>query len=318
MKMTKSLILITFLGLILFGTVAAQKKDAASKTKFTSVYTDFEKDCTRDDGEENRSANCKGVGGYGLSIEDNDCCLDFSITLPEGTLEEDEYPPDWLQLDSQLPDFDKKLKGRKAEWRLADGKPFAVIIRFDRWGYDPDARVDKVTGEYLIVQGLKDFESIRFEIDTKKTPQADEKVRGLAEAAYLQQKSGGAASAIKTPELLAWALAKAFKNRSLADLDALLPAGEKVKIITEMSCGEEDFTKEEFKTLTAVDKRLTAGENEDYRVNRVAEAAQDCENGVCTYREAGLLHNMLVLTKFTYVEKDGRLYIKEIHLTDGC
>ncbi|MCP3141865.1 hypothetical protein [Pyxidicoccus xibeiensis] len=71
--------------------------------------------------------------------------------------------------------------GPKLEWRLKDGKPFAVIQRvtcyaLDEALYAPGKRL----GEYLVVKGLKGYESIDGEVPVK-TKGANDKARAIAD-----------------------------------------------------------------------------------------------------------------------------------------
>jgi hypothetical protein len=77
----------------------------------------------------------------------------------------------------------------KIEWRLANGKPFAVIYRIDKSKSDqPEEmwRPENKTGEFLVIKGLKGYEYIDFEIDAK-TPQANLKAREMADGAYTKK-----------------------------------------------------------------------------------------------------------------------------------
>jgi hypothetical protein len=97
---------------------------------------------------------------------------------------------DPVPLTAQSLNYDQE--GRKIEWRMADGKPFAVILRvsnFDRSdddGGDPFNPKNK-TGESLLVKGLKGYEHIDFEVDTKTTPNPNVKARELADGNYRKQ-----------------------------------------------------------------------------------------------------------------------------------
>jgi hypothetical protein len=74
------------------------------------------------------------------------------------------------------------------EWRLANGKPFAVIMRvYEYAGNDLCATNGKVTKESLVVKGLKGFE-IEETVDAK-TPNANLKAREVADKAYAKIKS---------------------------------------------------------------------------------------------------------------------------------
>jgi hypothetical protein len=78
---------------------------------------------------------------------------------------------------------------RKIEWRLANGKPFAVIFRIDKARREVDPaemwRPENKTGEYLLVNGLKGYEHIEFEVDAR-SPNANAQARDLADRAFMK------------------------------------------------------------------------------------------------------------------------------------
>jgi hypothetical protein len=175
--------------LLCYASASAQTRPNKDRTsRFSSVYTDMQRECksavTKKEEREMEARGqdiperCKGYGEYypntsysavvayiwiGSKRDDT-----FSITLnPNG----------------------RNTTGRKLEWRLADGKPFAVILRVTYYGGDygfespfDDKYKEKET---LVVKGLKGYEKIDFEIDAK-TPNANEKARKMADDAFLQ------------------------------------------------------------------------------------------------------------------------------------
>jgi hypothetical protein len=162
---------------------AAGNAGKAPAPKFTSAYTDLNKDCKdafKEVGEgQDMPLRCKGYGGYYLYIyysawashinaqmQGND---DVSISL---AMQELSY---------------SDAKGRKVEWRMADGKPFAVILRVSHYkestdGNSPFDEKNK-TGESLAVKGLKGYEHIDGSVDAR-TPDANLKARQLADSQY--------------------------------------------------------------------------------------------------------------------------------------
>jgi hypothetical protein len=77
---------------------------------------------------------------------------------------------------------------KTVEWRLANGKPFALIMRkYAYAGSEQCATGGKITGESLIVVGLKGYE-IDETVDAK-TPNANAKARDLADKAYARVQS---------------------------------------------------------------------------------------------------------------------------------
>lgn len=72
--------------------------------------------------------------------------------------------------------------GHKLEWRLSEGKPFAVIQRITCYTLnEKEYRPGERLAEYLVVKGLKGFESIDGTVNTR-TKNANEKARAIADA----------------------------------------------------------------------------------------------------------------------------------------
>jgi hypothetical protein len=117
---------------------------------------------------------CKGYGGYDVYIYYSACASIF--TLDKG----DENIPLGMQA--------LGWKQKTVEWRLANGKPFAVIMRvYDYAGTDLCTTDGKISGSSLIVKGLKGYE-IDETVDAKSTPNPNVKARELADAAYAKTK----------------------------------------------------------------------------------------------------------------------------------
>lgn len=133
--------------------------------KFSSVYTDTTKQCK---GEE-PTFTCKGYGGYRIVIGVGGVFASASVESTKS--------------DYSLPIADRQSVGwnPKIEWRMAGGKPFAVILRVDI--NDENAEIPKKTGESLVIKGLQGYENIDASIDAK-TPQANEKARKIADDGY--------------------------------------------------------------------------------------------------------------------------------------
>src|SRR5437899_12187681 len=118
-------------------------------TKFSSLYTDTTKQCK---GEE-PMFTCTGYGGYRLvmgiggvfaNARVESAKTGFTVSIAE------HQSVGWNPV---------------VEWRMADGVPFAIIVRADE--NDPDANIPKKTGEKLIVTGLKGYEHIAGTVDAK-------------------------------------------------------------------------------------------------------------------------------------------------------
>jgi hypothetical protein len=187
--------IVTLVSLSLISVVLAVSSQVShSKSgmpKFSSVYTDLNRDCksalTRREEREAEARGtdiperCKGYGGYYVEVGYSAMASDLRI-YKQGS-------DDPIGL-GMFPLNFVDDKGRKIEWRMADGKPFAVIIRVPEYSgegtssdeiWDPKNK----TGESLRVRGLKGHEYIEGKIDAK-TPDANVKAREIADSAFLK------------------------------------------------------------------------------------------------------------------------------------
>ncbi len=159
-------------------------KNNTKTTRFTSVYTDLNKDCRTDEGGDGQDStyDCRGVGGYRITSDSAASAAFYYLKTPDG---------ESIRFATQNFDYDHSKY--KAEWRHANGKPFALIMRFFNYSESKDesAFFGKKTGEYLKVLGLKGFDNIDFEVDAK-TPNANQKARDLADNGYAEKTSGSA------------------------------------------------------------------------------------------------------------------------------
>jgi hypothetical protein len=116
---------------------------------------------------------CKGYGGYDVYIYYSACASIFTLDKGEENIPLGMQALAWKQ--------------KTVEWRLANGKPFAVIMRvYEYAGTDLCTTDGKITGSSLIVKGLKGYE-IDETVDAKSAnPNA--KARELADAAYAKTK----------------------------------------------------------------------------------------------------------------------------------
>jgi len=124
---------------------------------------------------------CKGYGGYEINVGFSATSSQFTIN-PVGKRDQDVVVSTMQPLD-----YDQK---RRIEWRLANGKPFAVIYRIATKGDSgaPDVWYpENQTGESLVIKGLKGFEHINFEIDAKDS-QANVKARQMADEGYARKR----------------------------------------------------------------------------------------------------------------------------------
>jgi len=119
-------------------------------------------------------SKCRGLGGYDVFISYSACASSFTIRRGEEDISLGMQPVNWKQ--------------KTIEWRLADGKPFAVIIRMYDYGDDLCNGDNKLKGESLIVHGLKGFEQIEGSVDARAA-NANLKARELADKGYAKPKA---------------------------------------------------------------------------------------------------------------------------------
>lgn len=163
-------------------TAAAQhnaRPQPSAQPVFTSVYTDMQRDCKFVQAPEAEAQGsdspkvCKGFGGYRISVG-------YSAWSAAIAVEQVNRPEEHILLGEDYGSYG--ARGEKVEWRLADGKPFAVIIRFGKYG-EPGGEGDPFanrTGSKLVVKGLKGWEHIASEVDGSAAS-ANEKSRRIAD-----------------------------------------------------------------------------------------------------------------------------------------
>jgi hypothetical protein len=127
---------------------------------FSSEFTDLQTGCTSVGGEEGGHVShfCKGPGNYQIHYFDAATVYQISVATSDRKWEE---PLMMIGL-GQLDDVGK------VEWRLANGEPFAVLIRRPRT-------------DVVMIRGLKGFETIRHE---EAGPGAIERARSWAADQY--------------------------------------------------------------------------------------------------------------------------------------
>jgi hypothetical protein len=159
---------------------------AGQGPKFSSAYTDLNSECkaaARAAEGQDTPMRCKGYGGYSIYIFYSAWASNINADAAKGEVS--------IPLAMQGLSYSEE-KGRKVEWRLAGGKPFAVIMRVSNYKEDAGAEGDSPyqekykTGESLIVKGLKGYESIDFKVDVKTTLNPNVRAREMADEAYLK------------------------------------------------------------------------------------------------------------------------------------
>jgi hypothetical protein len=153
---------------------------AATKPKFTSVYTDFVKQCTYTDEADlqegqDASATCPGPSGYRIVSSPYAAGETLIAVKDEEQITLADVPFSFLG-----------TKGRKLEWRLANGVPFAAILRVDTYRTSEDGSpfaANLKTGSVIKVVGLIGYERITGSVSAK-AKSANEKARALADRQY--------------------------------------------------------------------------------------------------------------------------------------
>lgn len=151
-----------------------------SKIKFTSVYTKLDsKTCKSkwkpESDEDEVPYFCDGYKDYKIYINTHGIS-NFYIGR-----EISENMELWTSL--KLPSFLFSGFSQTIEWRLADGEPFACIVRaeYDKQIFNLD---EKGWANELGVQNLKGFAPISVSIDASKNKRANEEARERADAGY--------------------------------------------------------------------------------------------------------------------------------------
>lgn len=184
--MRTRLLLALAAGSLLMGGAFVRKSTATAPAKpvFTSQYTTLTK-CgsgmtKKEEREAEKSGNdipskCKGLDGYFVEVSYSACSSSFSLTRGEEGISLGMQAVDWKQ--------------KTVEWRLADGKPFAIIMRvYEYAGNDLCSNAGKIKGESLTVQGLKGFEHLQESVDAR-TSNANVKAREIADEGYAKPKA---------------------------------------------------------------------------------------------------------------------------------
>jgi hypothetical protein len=159
------------------GIALSQRKPAAPT--FASVYTNFTTSCKNFDGEGGTDGYsvCRGPGGYDIRVYFSAASSHYNAEMRKE--ESSNFPIAMLPVDFN----DRKTR---VEWRTANGKPFAVIMRTPTYA-DPIKEGEyygPVNGGRLVIKGLKGID-----VDTSvdvKTPNANKAAREIADAAYLK------------------------------------------------------------------------------------------------------------------------------------
>ena len=179
-KLSRTKIYIVSAAMILSLAAAGfSQKKAARKTVFTSSYTSFARGCrvTPGEGGTDGFSICKGPGRYQVRVYYSAATTQINAEIRDAG---DNFPLATLSLSYE--------PGKSnIEWRLANGKPFAVILRVPTYEETPPdgEYFGKVNGAELIVKGLKGYTNIDASINTKR-PNANAEARAVADKGFAE------------------------------------------------------------------------------------------------------------------------------------
>jgi hypothetical protein len=191
------LALLILVGFLVTTTLAQKKSAAKAKASiYTQVYSQYSRACkdvdanTVSEGEDVPQL-CKGYGGYWLyrtsavyrvSLAIQDSSRKFTVPVVAADNEKAKA----------LENSTVKKFGDKIEWLVANGKPFAFILRVAYFNDTQDEQTvfkpQNKAGEFLFVRGLKGYESLQYEISVMNTAfNPNEQARMLAYKFYQVQ-----------------------------------------------------------------------------------------------------------------------------------
>lgn len=165
---------------VLAGESVAPAARAMAAVRFSSSYTALTK-CgsgmtkkEEQEAEEHGSdipTRCKGFSGYDVYVYYSACSSHISLDRGDESIPLATQAVDWKQ--------------KTVEWRMANGRPFAIIMRvYEYSGDDQCSAGGKIIGESLMIKGLKGFEHIDEEFKVKGTPNPNAKARQIADKGY--------------------------------------------------------------------------------------------------------------------------------------
>jgi len=154
-------------------------------TNFTSLYSDLRANCRtpRTQNGGHVSTYCQGQGDYQVHIFDTATTMEIRVESKDKSKS--------INVASQSLRFNRN--NQKIEWRMKDGKPFAVIMRGYKYRLNDDGLIrypEQRTGEYLFVKGLPGYERIDYEVDVRTTGNANEKAREMADKGFAGENPG--------------------------------------------------------------------------------------------------------------------------------
>lgn len=159
--------------------------DNSAGNNFASSYTDLRVNCQtpRTQSGSHVSTYCQGQGDYQVHIFDTATTMEIRVESKDQSKS--------INVASQSLSFNRN--NQKIEWRMKDGKPFAVIMRGFKYRLNDDGLIrypEQRTGEYLFVKGLPGYEQVDYEVDVRTNANANVKAREMADKGFAGENSG--------------------------------------------------------------------------------------------------------------------------------
>lgn len=172
------------------------------QTKFASVttpvFTAASRECKTDDsymseGDELGKV-CPGSGKYKLLLSGAAARVNYGIVVPKTDFAVYLHPLEQGAAENfvRADLYDEKI-GSQIEWRMADGVPFAVIVRmafYKNTGRRKNfANPKSKAAEFIFVRGLRGFEDLQEDLTTTDTAyDAQEQAHKIADEFYEQKR----------------------------------------------------------------------------------------------------------------------------------
>ena len=102
-------------------TVAVSDSAGAIRSVYTSLGESECRVVRRDEETGGTTSRCPGAAGYALMVHDDDARMSIDVVAPGGRTHRLRY---WAVITSAFSSL-----GPRAEWRMRDGKPIALIVR---------------------------------------------------------------------------------------------------------------------------------------------------------------------------------------------
>uniref|UniRef100_A0A7V4LDI2 Uncharacterized protein n=1 Tax=Desulfobacca acetoxidans TaxID=60893 RepID=A0A7V4LDI2_9BACT len=158
----------------------------SAQPQFSSAFTHLARDCQDavkgEAAGEDIPQKCKGYGRYYVFIYYSAYGCHIAIKNQDND--------EMIYLAPEQFDFSSK-KDSVVEWRLANGQPFAVIIKVTKYnttkaqerGDNPFQKKYKI-GDVVLVKGLKGYGHLNYSLNAATTSDALAKARTLADQGY--------------------------------------------------------------------------------------------------------------------------------------